>query len=178
MIRLKSRYESNYAPDHGRMGWKSRAKSRNGKLAGVIGWRKERGGLDNKVGSRSGYNAKRDTSFFFAPRDNFSIDSTGRRGERGKVEGMRKIGASRSRNRSEELVGVREFSRFMNSSFGKVAQRSCSFLFLWLQVSVKPEQRVMISAIPRPDRADLSAAVCSRHGRLNDRDVVLIRGGL
>lgn len=141
MIRLKSRYESNYAisaSDHGRMGWKSRAKSRNGKLAGVIGWRKER-----RVGQQSWIEIRiqRETryKFFFfllrnyrAPRDNFSIDLTRGRGERGKVEGTRKIGAGRSRNRSGELVGVREFSRFMNSSFGKLAQRSCSFLFLWL----------------------------------------------
>lgn len=102
---------------------------------------------NNKVGSRSGYNAETRYKFFFLSFfppffetiDNFSIDSIrlDGRGEGGEDE-------ENWRESILELVGVRSSKREIYEhsirSVAKVAQRRLPFPFLWL---AEPEQGAM-----------------------------------
>lgn len=104
---------------------------------------------NNKVGSRSGYNAETRYKFFFLSFfppffetiDNFSIDSIrlDERGEGGEGEEnwresiLELVGARFSAHRRERFTSIR-FVRL------RVAQRRLPFPFLWL---AEPEQGAM-----------------------------------
>lgn len=130
--------------DYGRIEWDGMEKSSE-KLRWKVGGDAE---LDNnKVGSRSGYNAETRYKFFFLSFfppffetiDNFSIDSIrlDGRGEGGE-------GEENWRESILELVGVRSSKREIYEhsirSVAKVAQRRLPFPFLWL---AEPEQGAM-----------------------------------
>lgn len=130
--------------DYGRIEWDGMEKSSE-----KLRWKVEGDAeLDNnKVGSRSGYNAETRYKFFFLSFfppffetiDNFSIDSIrlDGRGEGGE-------GEENWRESILELVGVRSSKREIYEhsirSVAKVAQRRLPFPFLWL---AEPEQGAM-----------------------------------
>lgn len=130
--------------DYGRIGWDGMEKSSE-KLRWKVGGDAE---LDNnKVGSRSGYNAETRYKFFFLSFfppffetiDNFSIDSIRLDGR-----GEGREGEENWRESILELVGVRSSKREIYEhsirSVAKVAQRRLPFPFLWL---AEPEQGAM-----------------------------------